>query len=125
MNTNKCKLIKLGENLINIANQYTHPIFEDFSADWHEVSQVGVELCNIAESLDEESIINKYLENMESELLKGNSVELSTMGKLEPKFRKVRNDFGKEYSIGLKFVRSNEFRNKLIESYEEDKERFK
>lgn len=69
-------------------------------------------------------VINNYIESMKEDLLKGKRVYIKGIGYLEPKYRKVKNDRGRDYAITIRLKQNKDFSKSIIESYNNDKSQF-
>lgn len=70
------------------------------------------------------SIIDNYIESMKDSLLKGKKFYIKGLGYLIPKFRKVKNDSGRNFTITIKLKQDSQFTNQIIASCLDDPDRF-
>lgn len=70
-------------------------------------------------------IIYGYIESMKDSLMKGKKFYIKGIGYLVPKYRKVKNDQGRDFTITVRLKQDPEFTRSIISSCLEDENRFK
>lgn len=70
-------------------------------------------------------IIYGYIESMKDSLIKGKRFYIKGVGFLIPKFRRVKNDQGRDFTITIRLKQDPEFSESIISSCLEDVDKFK
>lgn len=70
-------------------------------------------------------IIFKYIDSIKDTLIQGKRFYIKGLGYLEPKFRKVKNDQGRNFTITVRLKQDPVFNKSIISSYLENEDRFK
>lgn len=71
-----------------------------------------------------EAVIRGYEKGIKEKLLNGEDVIINGVGKLELGYRRVRNSYGKDFAIRVKFSKNAKFGRELVKSYEDNPELF-
>jgi len=69
-------------------------------------------------------IIQEYNKGIKNKLLAGESVNIEGVGTLRLGYRKVRNSYGRDFALRVKFEKDQEFDKELSEEYNKNKEKF-
>lgn len=72
-----------------------------------------------------DDIIRDYQKLIREELLAGKEVSIPEVGKLVAMYRKVKNPYGREYTVRVRLIPERSFTNDLVKEYEKDPTRFK
>lgn len=71
-----------------------------------------------------DKIISDYVSEIRTKLLNGEEVYVEGIGKLVPSFRRVKNDRGRNYSLGVKVIKDKKFSKEMITAYNKDRDKF-
>lgn len=67
---------------------------------------------------------NDILAEIQEALVSGSDVELEGIGILSPRYRKVKNSYGRDYSIVIKLIQNKGMKKMLLKSYKENPDKF-
>lgn len=70
-------------------------------------------------------VINDYVKSIKDTLLSGNSFYIDGIGYLRPKYRKVKNDAGRDFAIVISLKQDSDFSKLIVESCMNNKDNFK
>lgn len=67
---------------------------------------------------------NYAVAEIQNALLNGIDVEIEGIGTLSPMYRKVRNSYGRDYTITIKVIQNKKMKDLLLKSYKKNPENF-
>lgn len=71
-----------------------------------------------------DGVIKQYVSQIRERLLNGNSFKIEGVGVLTPSFRRVKNNYGRNFSIGVKLIKDKNFSEELVNNYLYDTNNF-
>lgn len=69
-------------------------------------------------------VVDDYINGMKSKLLNGEEFVIDGVGVLKPVYRKVKNDYGNNFTVRVRMDYFKEFYDSIIESCKKDNSRF-
>lgn len=67
---------------------------------------------------------NYTVAEIQNALLDGMDVEIEGIGVLSPRYRKVKNSYGRDYTVTIKIIQNKKMKELLLKSYKKNPENF-